>query len=82
MSVLLSAVIKPNVAAWLAHMTVYPSMSRQCRADPNAALRVAQSGGVDAAVAVLNATGGAEALGLLWTLRYPLPHVSVSSVRR
>jgi len=45
---------------------------RQCRADPNAALQVARSGGVDAAVAVLTATGGAESLGLLWTLRSPL----------
>jgi hypothetical protein len=47
------------------------SVSRQCRADPQAAVRVAKSGGVDAAVAVLTATGGAEALGLLWTLRWP-----------
>ena len=50
------------------HALVWPA-SRQCRADPQAALRVARSGGVDAAVAVLTATGGAEALGLLWTLR-------------
>ena len=50
-------------------------LSRQCRADPHAALRVARSGAVDAAVAVLNSTGGAEALGLLWTLRCP-PHVA------
>ena len=47
------------------------SVSRQCRGDPQAAVRVAKSGGVDAAVAVLTATGGAEALGLLWTLRWP-----------
>ncbi len=46
------------------------SVSRQCRADPQAAVRLAKSGGVDAAVAVLTATGGAEALGLLWTLRW------------
>ena len=45
---------------------------RLCRADPNAALQVARSGGVEAAVAVLTATGGAESLGLLWTLRSPL----------
>ena len=32
------------------------------------ALRVARLGGVAAAVAVLKATSGAEALGLLWTL--------------
>lgn len=56
-------------------------LSRQCRADPHAALRVARSGAVDAAVAVLNSTGGAEALGLLWTLRCPPRRQSPSLIQ-
>lgn len=76
------AVAVRDPATWAARNAIV-DLHRQCRADSNAVMRVVRAGGVDAAAAVLKATGGVEALGLLWTLsasKGTLQHFTLGSL--